>query len=155
MGFQGQEEDDEIKGEGNSVNFEFRMHDPRLGRFFAVDPLSDKYPHNSPYAFSENRVIDAVELEGLEIGFVVGASGRVTKGISLSTSLDLMLYFDGVINDDPFAVKLLNIKTDGVGIGFSGLSGDFHFGVWLGNDDNIAGNSVIIGIEAQLPLKLS
>lgn len=42
------------------------MHDPRVGRFFAVDPLASKYPHNSPYAFSENRVIDGVELEGLE-----------------------------------------------------------------------------------------
>jgi hypothetical protein len=42
------------------------MHDPRLGRFFAVDPLAPEYPHNSPYAFSENVVINAVELEGLE-----------------------------------------------------------------------------------------
>ena len=43
------------------------MHDPRLGRFFAVDPLAPQYPHNSPYAFSENRVIDGIELEGLEV----------------------------------------------------------------------------------------
>lgn len=65
-GFQGQERDDEIKGDGNSLNFEFRMHDPRLGRFFARDPLAWKYPYNSPYAFSENRVIDCIELEGGE-----------------------------------------------------------------------------------------
>ena len=64
--FQGQEHDDEIKGKGNSVNYQYRMHDPRLGRFFAVDPLAYNYPFNSSYAFSENRVIDAVELEGLE-----------------------------------------------------------------------------------------
>ncbi len=42
------------------------MHDPRIGRFFAVDPLTAKYPHNSPYAFSENDVIASLELEGLE-----------------------------------------------------------------------------------------
>jgi RHS repeat-associated protein len=65
-GFQGQEMDDEIKGEGNSVNYKFRMHDPRVGRFFATDPLKAKYPHNSPYAFSENRVIDGIDFEGLE-----------------------------------------------------------------------------------------
>ncbi len=65
-GFQGQETDDEIKGEGNSVNYKYRMHDPRLGRFFAVDPLFKQYAYNSPYSFSENRVIDATELEGLE-----------------------------------------------------------------------------------------
>ena len=64
--FQGQEKDDEIKGEGNSINYKYRMHDPRVGRFFAVDPLAPKYPWNSVYAFSENRVIDALEIEGLE-----------------------------------------------------------------------------------------
>jgi RHS repeat-associated protein len=68
-GFQGQEKDDEIKGEGNSLNYTFRMHDPRVGRFFAVDPLQSKFVWNSPYAFSENRVIDGVELEGLEVFF--------------------------------------------------------------------------------------
>ncbi len=65
-GFQGQERDDELKGVGNSWNYKYRMHDPRLGRFFSMDPLSAEYPWNSPYAFSENRVIDALELEGLE-----------------------------------------------------------------------------------------
>ncbi len=65
-GFQGQEKDDEVKGEGNSLNYTFRMHDPRVGRFLSLDPLIAQYPHNSPYAFSENRVIDGIELEGLE-----------------------------------------------------------------------------------------
>lgn len=64
--FQGQEMDNEIKGQGNSYNYEYRMHDPRLGRFFAVDPLAPKYPHYTPYQFSGNRPIDCVELEGLE-----------------------------------------------------------------------------------------
>ena len=42
------------------------MHDPRIGRFFAVDPIGKSFPWNSPYAFSENVVIHAIELEGLE-----------------------------------------------------------------------------------------
>jgi len=65
-GFQGQEKDDEVKGSGNSINYKYRIHDPRLGRFFSIDPLFREYPWNSTYAFSENRVIDALELEGLE-----------------------------------------------------------------------------------------
>ncbi len=65
-GFQGQEKDDEVKGEGNSVNFTFRMHDPRVGRFFTVDPLSKKYPFYSPYQFSGNKVVSHKELEGGE-----------------------------------------------------------------------------------------
>jgi len=72
-GFQGQEKDDKIRGgEGNSLNYTFRMHDPRIGRFFASDPLTSKYPWNSSYAFSENRVNDGVELEGLEVEIVIG-----------------------------------------------------------------------------------
>jgi RHS repeat-associated protein len=66
-GFNGMEKDDEVKGEGNSYNYKYRMQDVRLGRFFAVDPLARKYPHNSPYAFSENTVIHMIELEGLEM----------------------------------------------------------------------------------------
>ncbi len=66
-GFQGQELDNEIKGEGNSLNYKFRMYDPRVGRFFAVDPLFKEFAWNSSYAFSENRVIDGIELEGLEV----------------------------------------------------------------------------------------
>jgi RHS repeat-associated protein len=65
-GFQAQEKDDEIKGEGNSINYKYRMHDPRIGRFFALDPLEAEYPFDSPYAFSGNRVIDMVEQEGLQ-----------------------------------------------------------------------------------------
>ena len=44
--FQGQEKDDEVKGEGNSINYKYRMHDARIGRFFAVDPLAPEYPWN-------------------------------------------------------------------------------------------------------------
>ncbi|MCD9612228.1 RHS repeat-associated core domain-containing protein, partial [Tenacibaculum maritimum] len=78
-GFQGQEKDDEVKGEGNSINYKFRMHDPRVGRFFAVDPLFREYPRNSPYAFSENVVVNAVELEGLEKEFYYDMMDRTQE----------------------------------------------------------------------------
>jgi RHS repeat-associated protein len=67
-GFQGQEMDNEIKGEGNSLNYTFRMHDPRIGRFFARDPLEAKYPWYTPYQFSGNKIIQYQELEGSEEG---------------------------------------------------------------------------------------
>ncbi|WKZ58469.1 MAG: DUF6443 domain-containing protein [Cyclobacteriaceae bacterium] len=46
--------------------YKYRIHDPAIGRFGSVDPLSEKFYYNSTYAFSENRLIDAIELEGLE-----------------------------------------------------------------------------------------
>ena len=82
-GFQGQEKDDELKGEGNSLNYTFRMHDPRVGRFFAVDPLFKRYPHNSTYAFSENQVIDSNELEGKERVHFVAFRDDTGKVIAL------------------------------------------------------------------------
>ncbi|MET2996904.1 hypothetical protein B0A78_13055 [Flavobacterium columnare NBRC 100251 = ATCC 23463] len=68
-GFQGQEKDDELKGEGNSLNYTFRMHDPRVGRFFARDPLEKYYAEQTPYQFSSNAPMHARELEGMETAF--------------------------------------------------------------------------------------
>jgi RHS repeat-associated protein len=62
--FQGQEEQDAFNL--GWYHFRWRMHNPEIGRFSTIDPLSEKYTYNSPYAFSENRVIDGVEIEGLE-----------------------------------------------------------------------------------------
>jgi RHS repeat-associated protein len=79
FGFQGQEMDNELKGDGNSLNYTFRMHDPRVGRFFARDPLESKYPFYSPYQFSGNRVIDMIELEGLEPTYSACNDGEGAK----------------------------------------------------------------------------
>ena len=111
-GFQGQEKDDEVKGEGNSVNYKYRMHDPRIGRFFAVDPLSAKYPHNSPYAFSENRVIDGVELEGLE--FKRSSSYDESTGITtIHTEILIQVVNSSTIVDNEFVDNvMMNIKDE-------------------------------------------
>lgn len=56
----------------NWYHFKWRMHNPQIGRFMAVDPLSEKYVYNSTYAFSENKVVAHIELEGLEAVDVAG-----------------------------------------------------------------------------------
>jgi RHS repeat-associated protein len=66
FGFNGMEKDNELKGVGNSLDFNFRIYDSRLGRFLSVDPIAKQYPWNSTYAFAENRPIDGIDLEGLE-----------------------------------------------------------------------------------------
>lgn len=66
FGFNGQEKDNEIKGVGNSLSFQYRIYDSRLGKFLSVDPLASSYPWNSTYAFAENDVIRCIDLEGLE-----------------------------------------------------------------------------------------
>jgi len=89
-GFQGQEKDDEVKGSGNSIEFKYRIHDPRLGRFLSIDPLTKEYPHNSPYAFSENRMIDGVELEGLEyVTYTMNIQDGKVTGLKKTTDYEL------------------------------------------------------------------
>jgi RHS repeat-associated protein len=65
-GFNGKENDNEVKGEGNQQDYGMRIYDPRLGKFLSVDPLSKDYPWNSTYAFAENDVIRNTDLDGAE-----------------------------------------------------------------------------------------
>ncbi|MCA6069224.1 hypothetical protein JI747_018820 [Chryseobacterium sp. RG1] len=64
--FQGQEKQQETGWN----SFKWRNYDPAMGRFFNIDPLSEKYAYQSHYNFSENRVVDGRELEGLEVVLV-------------------------------------------------------------------------------------
>jgi RHS repeat-associated protein len=50
-GFQGQEKDDELKGEGNSYDYDKRFYDPRIGRYFSLDPLRKDFPYETNYSF--------------------------------------------------------------------------------------------------------
>ncbi|MFT7614203.1 MAG: RHS repeat-associated protein [Parvicellaceae bacterium] len=85
--FQGQEKDDEVKGKGNSYNYSFRMHDSRLGRFFAVK-IASVYPDWSPYIFAGNQVIAFNELEGLQVYFA--ADGRSLGKFGISTEIRIV-----------------------------------------------------------------
>jgi RHS repeat-associated protein len=65
-GFNGKENDNEVKGEGNQQDYGMRIYDPRLGKFLSVDPLTKAYPWYTPYQFAGNMPIWAVDLDGLE-----------------------------------------------------------------------------------------
>jgi len=71
-GFNGKENDNEVKGEGNQQDYGMRMYDPRLGRFLSVDPIAKNYPELTPYQFASNTPIQAIDLDGLEAFFVHG-----------------------------------------------------------------------------------
>ncbi|HET9057781.1 MAG TPA: RHS repeat-associated core domain-containing protein [Chitinophagaceae bacterium] len=65
-GFNGKENDNEVKGEGNQQDYGMRIYDPRLGRFLSVDPLSQSFPWYTPYQFAGNKPIAFIDLDGLE-----------------------------------------------------------------------------------------
>lgn len=82
--FQGQPLDDELGL--NWYGFKWRNHDPQIGRFIQIDPLSEKYVYNSTYAFSENKVTAHVELEGLESFSIQHFTTQLWNSLGISSS---------------------------------------------------------------------
>jgi len=68
FGFNGKENDNEVKGVGDQQDYGMRYYDPRAGRFMSVDPLTSKYPFYSPYQFSGNNPIKFIDVDGMEPG---------------------------------------------------------------------------------------
>lgn len=75
-GFNGKENDNDVKGEGNQQDYGFRIYDPRLGRFLSVDPLTKQYPHYTPYSFAGNKPIAFIDRDGLEEGLEISTRRR-------------------------------------------------------------------------------
>ena len=84
FGFNGQEKDDEVKGEGNSLDFGARIYDSRLGRWLSLDPLMAKYPSMSPYNFCANNPIKFVDYDGKDFGVVIN---HATKTITIVSTV--------------------------------------------------------------------
>ncbi|MDA3613492.1 RHS repeat domain-containing protein, partial [Polluticaenibacter yanchengensis] len=70
-GFNGKENDNEISGEGNKLDFGARIYDSRLGRWLSVDPLQKKYPGFSTYNYALNSPVFLLDPDGNE---VIGAN---------------------------------------------------------------------------------
>lgn len=80
-GFNGKEEDNEIKGDGNSYDFGERMYDPRVGRWFRTDKLEKKYPSISPYVAFGNDPINVIDPDGNElIEIIIKTKSPYIKG---------------------------------------------------------------------------
>jgi RHS repeat-associated protein len=65
-GFNGKENDNEVKGEGNQQDYGMRIYDGRIGKFLSVDPLASKYPQWSPYSAMANNPIMFFDADGRE-----------------------------------------------------------------------------------------
>jgi RHS repeat-associated protein len=66
FGFNGKENDNDVKGYGNQQDYGMRIYDPRVGRFLSVDPLTKQYPHYTPYSFAGNKPISYIDRDGEE-----------------------------------------------------------------------------------------
>lgn len=71
-GFNGKENDNEVKGDGNQIDFEARLYDSRLSKWLSVDPMQKKYAGWSPYHFGYDNPIITIDKDGKENIVVVG-----------------------------------------------------------------------------------
>lgn len=110
--YQGQERQDELGLNWDS--FKWRNYDYAIGRFMSIDPLADKYVYNSPYAFSENRVIDARELEGLEKVLVNKKDDKLIYNVG-SSNKDKTAIHTYAHGDQTGFRDNTNIQADGKG----------------------------------------
>ncbi len=85
-GFNGKENDSEVKGECNQQDYGFRIYDPRIGRFLSEDPVTQEYPELTPYQFASNTPIQAIDLDGLEAAGVGG--GVSMRQLQSTTAAD-------------------------------------------------------------------
>jgi len=65
-GYNGKENDNDVKGDGNQQDYGMRIYDPRLGRFLSVDPIAKSLPELTPYQFASNSPIEAIDIDGFE-----------------------------------------------------------------------------------------
>jgi len=95
-GFNGKENDDEIKGSGNSIDFGARILDPRLGRWLSLDPRAAKYPFYSPYIAFGNNPTYYIDPGGetLEVHGAKSSARRLLREINRSSDVKFK-YEDG------------------------------------------------------------
>jgi len=84
-GFNGQEKDDEVKGEGNSLDFGARIYDARVARFLSLDNYASKQSGVSPYSFASNMPISAVDINGDSTFLILYGSGQQATGYLAGT----------------------------------------------------------------------
>jgi RHS repeat-associated protein len=142
-GFNGKEEDDEVKGDGNQIDYGMRVYDTRIGRFLSVDPLSDKYPWYTPYQFAGNKPIWCLDLDGLEdiptnggnyysVQSLIDAAFkdiRVSEAIKRGERVELhQTYSVGTGNGRNFIDRRVVLSPGAVGANIAELRQDGNFG---------------------------
>jgi len=79
-GFNGHENDNEVKGEGNHLSLNEFGYDPRIGKRWRPDPAFKEYPSLSSYAAFGNNPLIFTDPDGKRIYFVPGLGYNASKG---------------------------------------------------------------------------
>jgi len=81
FGFNGMEMDDELEGDGSSINYEARLLNTRLGRFLSIDPRTKQFPMLTPYQFASNTPVWGIDLDGEEVRIYTESPSYLTLNV--------------------------------------------------------------------------
>ena len=128
----------ELDAETGYIATDFRYYDPGLGVFLSVDPLSDKYPSLSPYAYCANNPVVLVDPNGMEIHDppytylpVVYAIPNIIEKYGYSSSVKQAGYFMGNTANANYIKNNLNVVATNFQI---------NIGRAIGRRENIEGS---------------
>lgn len=130
FGFNGKENDSEVKGSGNQQDYGMRIYDTRLGRFLSVDPLAKSFPWNSTYSFAENDVVRNIDLDGLErFNMIINDNSDGGKTVivvltSLDNSNGIQVSINGASPIGNFKYAKIQEELKGVYVGRSPSTGE-------------------------------
>jgi RHS repeat-associated protein len=106
-GFNGKENDNEVKGTGNQQDYGMRIYDPRVGRFLSVDPIANEYPELTPYQYASNTPIQAIDLDGLESWSINDPHAKLKRDVEAKLSM--------LQNPKPKPISFLSINQTRIG----------------------------------------
>jgi RHS repeat-associated protein len=134
-GFNGKENDNEVKGEGNQQDYGMRIYDPRLGRFLSVDPITAKFPMLTPYQFASNSPILGVDMDGLEFRhypkisdkakIILNGAGNVIFGVGATIGSGYYIVQTGGAGAALGGATAMSLSLGEVAIGFAQISDGF------------------------------
>jgi len=144
-GFNGKENDNEVKGTGNSLDFGARVYDTRLGKLLSVDPHSASYPNISSYSFALNNPIIAIDPDGKDVHIVIGDKPVGTTRIRLIGSenvknapatIEVTLYKMTVTDDVTGKISEYFVTRDAPIINQTNPVDEQTMPSWLGGDES-------------------
>jgi RHS repeat-associated protein len=148
--FNGKENDNDVKGEGNSLDFGARVYDSRIARFLSFDPYYSILPSISPFSYGANNPIIFIDNEGKNpILSIIGLTGLIAGSTILAELTGSSIAWTVTIEGKAGAAAVGSGQTGSIGLAVDPLGnyaliasgGAFAHIFYLGGNTNKNDNS--------------
>ena len=155
FGYTSHEKVDEVSGSGNTVDMGGRMLDARLDRTPTPDPLTSKFPSESPYIYAGNNPIYYIDKNGkFKIEVTKEAQDAGVTAQTISNFETVVANMQKMVEANPAILKKMSEQT---GLSETELKGWMVYGegptITIGSGitfEGASGNTSGIKMEASL-----